>query len=66
MQVIYTGNYRESAVHYRGVTFAEGLATEVTEAWYELNKGGSIAIEKPKAKPKAKAKPKVTASGNND
>ena len=48
MKVLYTGKYREPAVHYRGYSFVDGVAVEVSDEWYEQNKGGSIEAEKQK------------------
>jgi len=58
MKVKYTGNYRkEASLCFRGVSFAKGKSTEVTEEWLKTHDCSKLEVEaKPKAKPKAKDK----------
>ncbi len=50
MLVKYTGRYHSGpAVNYRGLSFTEGEYREVSEEWYEANKGDKVSV-KPKRK----------------
>lgn len=45
MKVFYTGKYREPSVCYRGETFMEGVATDVTQEWLAENQCDKLALE---------------------
>ena len=77
MKVLYTGNYRETAVNYHGAVFVCGRATEVTEEWFGLHGGAKIVAEvqppvddRPPVRdveePKRRGRPKKVINDNND
>lgn len=55
MKVIFTGRYLANTVNYRGENFTKGQPTDVSDEWYEFNKGGDIQPFKAKRKAKSKS-----------
>lgn len=44
MLVIYTGNYRENSLNYKGYVFSKSEPTEVSEEWFDKNHSAKLKV----------------------